>query len=271
MGIDYVLCCDNADQEQLLKYNHGVPADKIVVLNTPVEELTKMSAIAWIRDKIAKEIMPQGQWSIWIDDNVSDFTCLPNPLMFGNKIDYFNDQLTVSGEPVSWREAFKHVATKDEFARVLENTITEAEDHGTIFAGFAIETNPMFRCNKWQRFGYARTQFALYKNDGSSWYPKEFRDGTCVFEDMYKSIDVVCRYGSIVINRYAKPLKIPFEAGGIGTFKEREPFLIKNCQTLMKMYPGLLSFVRDTDYQVTFAKRSINTVNIWRRENGFCD
>ena len=120
-------------------------------------------------------------------------------------------------------------------------------------------------------FAYCRTQFALYKNDGSTWRPWK----KLMLEDFYKSVDVVARYGQIVLNNHVKPEKQAFEPGGIGSFMRRLPHLQYDCKKIATMYPGLVQVSGENkehdvkDFYLTFTRRSINTVNKWRKEHGY--
>lgn len=261
--LDPTYCCDTKKQRASLM-NVGIPKSQIVI--TDVGKKSGIQGVSRARDFVCREVMEKGEWSLWIDDNVEMITGLKHKLS--------KPKLDFSDASVDWREEFDKAVSRKDFYRYLKESIARAEDVGSIFCGFATGNNYFFRANKWQDFGYCRTQLALYKNDGSSWFPFE----SMMLEDMYKSIDVVCRYGQVVINRHMKPVKPQFESGGIGSFKKRLPHLKDNCKRLMELYPGLLKYqgngkqygMKDeTHFHVTFAKISPNTVNQWRKENGY--
>lgn len=257
--------CDTQEQRKSL-IDLGIPPSSIHVLGQSPSNPVTGAALA--RDYLCRHLMPKDQWSIWIDDNVERITGLKPEQSNGN-LPMFSESV-----PTNWRKAFQHELTPSELNHYLVETITRAEQTGTIFCGFATETNHFFRRVKWRDLGYCRTQFALYKNDGSSWYP--FRD--CMIEDLYKSIDVVTRYGQIVINRHLKPVKPMFEEGGIGSFQTRLPWLKHNCRTLADLYPGLLRLAGEGkqygddqayDFHVQFMYRSLNKVKAWRQQHGY--
>ena len=261
-GWDATFVCDNKQQASRLQ-RMGVSHVNIKVTGFSDSGI---QGVSMARDYVAKYLMPRDEWCIWIDDNVYEITCLPLKLS--------KDRIKFGSHSERYRTAFNHVASCAELRWHIKQTIAKADDAGTIFCGFATETNYFFRRLKWQRFGQCRTQFALYKNDGSSWFPFD----TMMIEDTYKTVDVVARYGSIVINRHVKPMKKMFEAGGIGSFEERLPWLIDNCQRVIDLYPGLVKHrSRGTDYgtpgaknfHLVFAKRSQTTVNRWRKEHGY--
>jgi len=258
-GWDAVFCCDsNKQRNRLIRL--GVDKSAIAVTNLPP---IGIQGVSRARDYVCRHLMPKNKWSVWIDDNVSSVTGLPPSLS--------TDRVEFEGE-TDWRKAFEKTLTRKGLRSYFDETIAYADELGTIFCGMANENNYFFRKLKWQYFGYCRTQLALYKNDGSSWFPFK----TMMLEDLAKSIDVVCRYGTVLINRHVKPVKNAFEKGGIGSFEKRLPWLQDNCKRLMKMYPGLLRYAKGTDYgsgatdfHLTFAKRSQKTINQWRKEHGY--
>jgi len=215
--------------------------------------------VAQTRDWAMRNVVDVNEWCIWVDDNVARLTALPEQFR-ADRIDFDLDD-----EPlIGWREGFEERA-RDPKA-LVDGLMRRCELEGTIFGGFAIETNYFFRRLRYQWWGYVRTQLAVYRNDGSSWltWPG------MMLEDFVKSVDVVCRYGKVVIDRMAKPIKPSFEEGGIGSFQERLPHLRHDCAKLMEAYPGLLRPVKEgVDFQLTFAKRSQATIDDWRRQAGY--
>jgi hypothetical protein len=254
LGMDFVLICDNAKQKRHIHHDFKVPKSNIVVCpNSPGPP----TGAAFKRDYISCKLAAKNKWMVWLDDNVQHLTCIPYNLST-TKLD-FNDK------SVDWRKEFRHIATKKQVWKYANETIAYAEELGTINCGFSTDENYFFRSNKWNLWGYCRTQFSIYKNDRSGWAPTK----QMMFEDMYKSVDVVARYGCVVINRHMKPIKPEFESGGIGSLEYRIPHLVNDCKWLMDTYPGLLRYSKGRDYHVTFAKRSHNTVNKWREANGY--
>jgi hypothetical protein len=263
LGLCPILVCDDGEQRSRLIRQFGVSSKHILVCEGAPGPPT---GAAFKRDWIAREVAPRGKWLVWLDDNVEYLTGLP-PRLSKDRI--FLDQpcpRLIDGRKWAWREAFAYRLTKSDIWCYIRETLNEAERLGTINCGFATEENYFFRARKWQTFGYCRSQFTLYKNDGSGWMPYP----GMMFEDMYKTADVIARYGCVVVNRHMKAVKpVLFEPGGIGSLEERKPHLVENCRWLMDHYPGLLRYSKGRDYHVTFAKTSFRTVNNWRRENGY--
>ena len=261
-GLDPTFVCDNEEQKSNL-VAFGVQPSAIKVTGIANAGITGVSLA---REWVIAHAMPVNQWSLWIDDNVSHLTGLPHSLASQEKLNLKDGR--------DWRNLFETRIDKQAFFSYVNETIEHAEKKRTIFAAFANENNFFFRQRKWQYYGYCRTQCGLYKNDGSTWFPFK----TMMLEDGYKSIDVVARYGCIVINRYMKANKPQFEKGGIGSFEERLPYLTDNCSRLADMYRGLVATTGDGSqygnasaqgFNIRFKLNTKKTVDEWRAKNGY--
>jgi hypothetical protein len=260
---NYWIVVDNEEQALRVK-GAGVPPERIAITERPILELPQ-DGIAWTREWIEKNLVPLGTWYVTLDDNVGGWTWLPEPFYRHERVDfehapgYFRD---VNG--LTWRQLYD---TPCPFEIVVERwveMIAECEKRGTIAGGFSIENNFFFRGSKWQTLGYVRAQNAVWKNTGLPFY---YWPGA-MLEDFVRSVDVVARYGSVLINRFVKPQKKFFEAGGIGTFEERQPNLIACNEETMRRWPGLTRRVKDRDWSLTFALRG-KKLDEWRRANGY--
>jgi len=269
-GFKPTYCCTNEKRRKAL-LRLGIPSKSIVVMSIP--EDTGIYETVLARHFVAKHLMQRNVWSIWLDDNVTALTGL-KPSISENKLDFSDLK---ARERKVWRRSFEHVLKNHELQEHIETMIHRAEEANTIYCGCATSPNYYFRANKWQDFGYCRTNFALYKNDDSTWNPANVDPNT--IEDLVKSVDVVARYGQVVVNRHIHVVKPQFESGGIGDFKFRLPWLRACCKSLMEAYPGLLKYSKGSTqygvyadkYHVQFAKRSRATVDAWRREHGYLD
>jgi hypothetical protein len=266
LGMRPMLVCDNLYQaEALMRQPYRLPADNIIVVPGAPGPPT---GAAFKRDYVCRKVAAEGEWMAWLDDNVSCLTGLP-PFLSADRLDFSapppSSEAGKTAGLSSWRTAFAHRLDRGEVWHYVNETISRAEKLGTINCGFSTQDNYYFRFRKWPFVGYCRTQFTLYKNDGSAWAPCP----EMMWEDMYKTIDVVARYGCVVVNRHLKAVKPLFEAGGIGSLAERKPHLVKNCRWLMTNFPGLLRYNKGRDYDLTFALTTEAGVARWRKENGY--
>lgn len=256
-GWNPTFICHTEEQKAMLLGR--APRSSIVVSNAP----SGIQGASYGRE-FARSILPRNKWVLWLDDNVEKITGLKASLS-EDKVDFT--------KAIDWRGEFARELSKSDMDSHLSEMVSRAEFLSTIYCGVSPQENYYFRSSKWQYVGYARTQFALYKNDGSTWMPF----GTMMWEDWYKSVDVITRYGSVVINRHVKSVKPLFEPGGIGPLPERLSWYKDNSEKLMALYPGLLKVrhnsstygLTEPNYSMTFAKRSRSTIDCWRRRHGY--
>lgn len=240
----------------------GIPEMRIMVTFRP-QDIPPQDGIAWTRQWIEQNAVPKNSWYVTLDDNIRGWTKVPSPWyeLDAVNLDYpYDGRVLTSAE---WREIFARPVPVWVMAEVWNQMIDECEKRGTLAGGFAIETNHFYRTRKWQTLGYVRAQNAVWKNTGLPFY---YWEGN-MFEDFTRSVDVVARTGSVLINRFVKPIKTFFEPGGIGTFEERRPNLVEVCRTLMDMYPGLLRHNKGQDYSLSF--ESAKRVEEWRKKHGY--
>lgn len=252
----WMMVVDDREQSRSAQ-SMGVDLARIHVTSRPTD-IPRQDGIAWTRQWVEETIIRRGEWYVSLDDNVSGWTWLPPPDGLENRIDY--DSQT----PAEWRKRFRTPMSVDQVICEWRSLIAACEAQRTWAGGFAISPNPFFRTRKWQRLGYVRAQNAVWKNVGLPFY---YWRGA-MLEDFVRSVDVVARTGSVLINNFVKVHKPEFEEGGIGSFEERLPNLEACCAELMTRYPGLLRPVRGRSYSLTFATRRIED---WRRRNGYLE
>jgi len=256
---NWCIVVDNALQRVHLIENTEIPRNKIIMADTP--EGLGQDGIAWVRGCIERNIVAPGQWYVSLDDNVRGWTRLPDPFYQQDRIDFDLDDPPAD---ITWRQAFEQPATFQQVIDGWQELITKCELHSTEAGGFATETNFFFRGIKWQKLGYVRAQNAVWKNTGRPFY---YGKGM-MLEDFARTVEVVANRGQVCINRFMKPQKQFFEAGGIGTFEQRRPNLVYCCDRLLEQYPGLLRRNKGQDYSLTFVPKSPEGVMRWREKYG---
>jgi hypothetical protein len=258
---NFVVVVDNAEQASRCIHEAGIPIERIHQTGKPAD-LPPQDGIAFARQYIEDHIVPRGEWYVSLDDNVGGWTWLPYPWQELSHIDFSVKPDTP--EPTTWRKLYETPCSFPVVVAAWENLIHRCEFQGTQAGGFAIETNYFYRGTKWQRLGYVRAQNAVWKNTGLPFY---YWRGA-MLEDFIRSVDVVARCGSVLINRFVKPQKQFFEAGGIGTFEERRPNLVACSNEILARWPGLTRQNKGQDYQLTFALRG-SRLDDWRRTHGY--
>jgi hypothetical protein len=227
--------------------------------------------VALAREWGERNLTDINEWYIWLDDNVGHFTWLPYPWYNYDRIDFDIDWSDSDGKELmkkhcmDWRQLYEEICPIEQIIKNWEELINKCEENNTVAGGFAIETNYFFRKIKWQYFGYCRTQNAVIKNTGLPW---DYWEGGMI-EDMARSLDVIARFGCVCINRFMKPMKNFWEKGGIGSLEERMPNLISGNKKLIEMFPGLVQFVKNREYQLMLKLKTQKSVNKWRKEHGY--
>jgi hypothetical protein len=255
LDVEWVTDTDQ-DRERMAR-RAGIERYKIHVCNPPP---IKPTPVSWVRDWACRNLLDMGQWMVWLDDNVRKVQCIPQPHYNLAKIEFEGQESSY------WRSLYHTEAPAPRVLRLLGELVQVCEKNGTIYGGFAPEDNYFYRAKHWRSpFGYVKTKLAVYKNDGSSWYPFE----GCMFEDWYKSAEVVARYGSIVLNNYARPVNTYWEPGGIGSVDERRPCLVSNVKYIMALFPGLVGDNPKIPGHARFLLRTSKQLSQWRRVNGY--
>jgi len=253
---NWKLVVDDDQQAERAQHAGHIPPSHIVVTGKP-DDLPAQDGIAWTRQWIEMHLVKPNEWYVSLDDNVRGWTRLPEPYYSRQRIDFDIDMPMGTR---TWRELYELECPFDQVVEAWDELVAECEANQTLAGGMAVETNYYFRGNKWQRYGYVRAQNAVWKNTGLPFY---YWRGA-MLEDFIRTVDVVAQCGSVAINRYIKPMKTFFEAGGIGTFEERKPNLIECSNELLRRYPGLVRRNKGQEYQLTFAVRSLKGVEKWR-------
>jgi hypothetical protein len=244
-----------------LAHGWGVSIKKIYVANPPPDPL---APVAWLRDWTCRiqKLMPLGEWCVWADDNIRRLTCLPEPYYSEDRIDF---KVRSSKE---WRELYGREATPKRMVALLEDLAGRCQDQGTIYGGFGTQDNYFYRPRHWGGPAtYVKTKLAVYRNDGSRWH---YFDG-CVYDDYCKTADVVARYGSVLVNNFARPENTLWEPGGFGSYQKRYPFMVQTVKEMLALWPGLLKQHSRGPADVTFAIRTRRRIDEWRRQHGYLE
>jgi len=266
--MNYHFIFDNDEQRNRAIKELGLRKNGTHVANTPN---IGQAGIAFVREWGERNLIDFGEWYIWIDDNVSHFTWLPYPWYDQERIDFDVDWKNLEGKSLmiqacyDWHKIYNTICPINQIIQIWEELIQKCEQEKTVFGGFSIEENFFFRYKKWQYFTYVRTQNAVAKNVGLPfhYWPE------CMIEDMARSVDVVARYGKVVVNKFVKPMKQFWEIGGIGLLQERIPNLEHGNAVLIKMYPELMQYTKGKKCQLSFKHKTQRSIDQWRREHGY--
>lgn len=257
LGYEVLVVCHRDEDRERLHRRVGIPREVIVPCDVP--EKLGVRRIGWIRDWCVNNFTDPGEWYAMVDDNTRILR-LEDPW-------YREERIRFKDHPdTEWRQLYRHEATTLELDEIICELISQCEELGTNYGGAASEENYFFRSRKWGRPGYVKAKFCVSRNDGVPWV---FDDEIVVFSDWCRSVDQVARHGSVAINRFVHPSYKAWEPGGIGSFEERKPYLIRVCDFLKERYPGFVVQYRDEPWSIKFASTHPTRIAEWRREHGY--
>ncbi len=239
------------DEEQLSLYrqNPSVDLSKIIVTGAA-------RGITNQRRWIAKNFAETGEWFVSLDDNISSFTGVSPP-------NYSKSDLPVQANGFDKRVFDYPIGFKTLLER-WRSDIAEAEKRGANYVGFATVPNFYFLGKKWRDVGYVISKAVLIRNVGVDYDPQ-----LEAMEDFGYCAEHLRRFGRVLINNWLTPVAGHYEPGGIGTYSQRLPRKIKDCDYLMAKYPGLFRYkVKSGCHpraELQFRFTSTKQVDAWRK------
>jgi hypothetical protein len=253
-GFDYYVLVHDEEQFEAYASRRDIPEERLCITNVPGDTFGLTRQREWACENLVEE----GEWFVFADDNVKHYTVVPEPF-------YSRLNLPVDTSP-SFKKVYDRKADVKRFFEACADTIEHAEAVGAHLCGFATVDNFYFRGKKFRDVGYVIGKSMLWHN-----VPYDF-DHTVSMEDFKHTCENLLRYGAVTINNYIFPVAGHYQKGGMGTYDERVPQRLKDCQAMMEMYPGLVrykerkDFVPKTDLALRF--HSTEQVEKWRKEMG---
>lgn len=209
----------------------------------------------WIMERWAKK----GEWFATLDDNIAGF-CGVRPDLYGR------DELAVQA-PGFDRTVFDHPLGINTVVQRWQADVKEATRRGAHYIGFATVPNFYFLGRKYRDVGYVISKAALIHNVGVPYDPQ-----ILAMDDYGYTAENLVRFGRVLINNWIIPKAGHYEPGGIGTYAQRLPRKIADCEYLMAKYPGLFRYKvkagchPKAELQVRFT--SVAQVEAWRAGKG---
>lgn len=222
-GFDnYAILLHSEEQKPLYLQNKSIRPEKIVVTGEP-------RGISNQRRWIINKWVPKGEWFITLDDNIERFE--------GVHPNWYNlTELNVKAGNFD-RSIFSHHVSGQEFLNRVSSDIEVCEKSGIRYGGFGSVPNYYFLGKKYRYVGYVISKAAFIKNEGQEYDPH-----LEAMEDFGFTAHNLFTYGRVLINNWIIPKAGHYEKGGIGTYNERVPRKIQDCEYLMQKYPGLFRY-----------------------------
>jgi hypothetical protein len=177
-------------------------AHKLGYKRTLIVESTDIAA-----KRTAIHINHGSGWYISMDDNIRSFNAV--------SLNHRYEERLQTNDP-SWRTIFKTLCKPAEYLGILKELQAQCSKHGTVYGGVANMENHFFRGSA----RYTTSQlikgkvFVMHGGADVTWkYP--------TVEDVYMTSLVMAKYGCTVMDRRAHYIAKSFEAGGLGSLKER--------------------------------------------------
>lgn len=209
----------------------------------------------WVLNNLVKD----GEWIVMADDNITGLWRVQEPW-------YNQDRVpTETMDSRFWHNAFQHpMSWKVFMEKLVSEDIPEAEKRGAKLIGYATNTSPLFRKNKYRDVGYVKGKlFAMKKTS------------LRMDENLLSKVDFeftaanLYHIGRVLINNFIFPVAPHFAKGGIGTVHERTPLNLFGCKYLMEKYPGLFAYEtkpgRQNFSEVRFKITSLAGIEKWQK------
>jgi hypothetical protein len=241
-----------ANEEEYTAYSNTIGIEHLVNAHIPY-------GVAYVRQWILDQV-PQGEWFLMLDDNVSSFTALPEPEYTREELD---PHIMSKETQDTFKKLFETEITTEQFLEICSQMIEKANIIGAHLCGFATVDNWYFRNKKWREVGYVITKMALVKKSHLT-YDTAFT----AMDDYYFTAENLLHFGKVLINNYVYRNATHYQDGGIGPYKEREPRKIADAELLMQRYPGLFRYKNKVgchpkaEVQIRFT--SLKQVAKWR-------
>lgn len=216
---DYTVVVHN--EEELKSYAGAVNLSNLEVSHQPFSISAQRN---WIMENLVKE----GDWFCFMDDNIRYLTAIPSP--------YYEQDALPKKSGMRFLEDNK--ITADEFiSKYVREAIDIAEWQGASFIGFASQHNYFFRTNKWKKISLIVSKLCLMKKDRL-----RYNEQIQTMDDYEMSIQKMLQDGQVLVNNFIHPVANHNQPGGLGTMKERGNKKVQDCKLLMETYPGLLRY-----------------------------
>lgn len=200
-----------------------VKNENIIVTHAPFGITNQRN---WMVDNLAK----QGEWYISLDDNIRGFKRVVDKYYETNK------KLDVTRKDITQQD-FNHEIEADELIELMEKDIRLCDELNIEYLGFATVDNFFFNSKKYKTVGYVISKAVAIKYAGL-----RYDINLEAMEDFGYCAEQLKKNNAVLINSWIKPIAGHYEAGGIGTYEQRVPRKIVDCEYLMRKYPNLFRY-----------------------------
>lgn len=249
VGAKYKIILHSQEQYDQYVLNPSVRPETLVVANFPV-------GMAGIRNWLLENLVDEGEWYMLLDDNITEFQCVPKP-------EYWEKEIDMEKDPKQARMLYETVVDFNRVLDVCKDCIEHAESKGAKLIGFGSNLNFFFRSKKFREVGYVIGKMQIIKKT-----KLRYDLNVQAMDDYCWTAQNLETFGKVLINNYCVGVKKHYAKGGIGTYEERLPTKLKEVAYLMQRFPGLFRYKVKTgcdpkaEIQVRFS--NLTQVEKWR-------
>lgn len=213
--------------EQALEYIREMPQthidpERILVSGVPADQFGLTRQREWVIHESG--LCAQGDWIVFADDNIRDVQAVAEG--------YYRDpSLDVEGHP-EYRSVFEaHCEPARFMNEIVPECINVAAGWDAHHVGFATTDNFFYRAKHWKKIGYIIGKLMVWHCHD------QIFDHEITMEDFELTAQSVLRHGVAPVNNWVYPVAGHYEAGGMGTKKERLASRVQDVVLLLKKYP----------------------------------
>lgn len=181
------------------------------------------------RNWIVNNLAVKGEWYVSLDDNIRGMKRVVDK--------HYNKKKLNVDSPVISQADFSQSFTAAEYLKLLEQDIAVAETIKAEYIGYATVDNYFFNSKKYKPVGYVISKACAVKYAGLQYDPD-----LEAMEDFGYCASQLVKNNCVLINSWIKPVAGHYEKGGIGTYEQRVPRKIVDCEYLMGKYPNLFRY-----------------------------
>lgn len=228
---DYKIVVHNETQLHFYKQNSTIPPEHLICSGAPL-------GVSHQRQWIKHSLCSDGEWYAMMDDNISHFTAVRKPEYFEEDLEKLYPEHYKKNN-IAYRDAvYGQTAGPERLKEIFEETKLKAEAIGAKYCAFSSQNNYFFaRARKWSYWSYAISKAALYKKDDIA-----YDTNVLAMDDYAYTAENILRYGKVLVNKFVYAVGGHYEAGGIGTYEDRQIKKIADCKYLMAKYQKLFRY-----------------------------
>lgn len=242
-----IILHDNEQKKKYLK-NPTMRPEWIIVSD-------QSHQISYQRQFIKDNLVDEDEWFIMMADNIKYFAGIHGDEYNADKLEFTYDE--------AWRKRYNQPSTAEETMFYFNDLLSRCKETGAYLGGFANHDNYFYKKTKWKKHSFVCGKAFIACNDKI-----EYDHNILTMDDYGYTAENLLTYGKVCVNNFVFPVAKHYQAGGIGTFKQRVNRKIIDCKYLMEKYPELFRYsVRKNSQEkaeIVVRLNKESQINKWR-------